>query len=195
MLDLLEGVMDRAYGRKKTQVFQDLPSRVVEIGPGPGANLRYYRAGTHLIAVEPNRDMHLPLTRNAARYGIDVEILPVPGEDLDLDDNSVEAVVGTLVLCTVQEPVRVVEQIHRILSPGGRYIFLEHVASEPGSLLRRWQDLLQRPWHWLFEGCHLNRETPRVILESGFSRVDMDCFLLRPQIALIAPHIFGQAVK
>ncbi len=187
--------MDRVYGGRKRAIFGGLPERVVEVGPGPGANLRYYTPGTSVIAVEPNPRMHPALRANAARYGLELEIRGIGGERMDIASASVSAVVGTLVLCTVENPRRVVSEIYRILEPGGRYLFLEHVAAPPGSGLRRLQGVLQAPWEWLFEGCHLNRETHRVLGEAGFRRLEMDCFMLASGAMPFTPHIFGMAVK
>lgn len=195
LLDLLEGYMDRKYGPRKRSIFKNLPQQVVEIGPGPGANLRYYSPGTWLLAVEPNRMMHSRLRKNAKRYHINLEIKNTGGEQLDLPGSSFGAVVGTLVLCTVEDPQRVISEVHRILMPGGRFIFLEHVAAPQGSHLHALQNLLYRPWRAVFEGCHLNRNTPSLLWEGGFSEVDMDCFMLKPSFLPVTPHIFGQAVK
>lgn len=195
LLHRAEAFMHRAYGPRKRAVFRDLPSRVVEIGPGAGANLRYYRPGTRVTAVEPNPAMHAPLRAAAARRGVALEIRELRGEALDLPDESVEAVVGTLVLCSVSDPARVVAEIRRILTPGGRYIFLEHVAAPPLTTLGRWQRLLHGPWQWLFDGCHLHRDTHITLQRAGFAALDMDCFVLSLPGMPFTPHIFGLARK
>jgi SAM-dependent methyltransferase len=195
LLDLLESHMDRTYGPRKRSIFRNLPQQVVEIGPGPGANLRYYSPGTELLAVEPNPLMHSRLRKNAERYHIHLEIRAIGGEHLDLHGSSFPVVVGTLVLCTVEDPRRVISEVHRILTPGGRFIFLEHVAAPQGSHLHDLQNLLYRPWKAIFEGCRLNRNTPSLLRQAGFSQVDMDCFMLKPSFLPVTPHIFGQAVK
>jgi SAM-dependent methyltransferase len=187
--------MDRTYGKRKRALFRDLPRQVVEIGPGAGANLRYYAPGTRVIAIEPNPAMHRRLRKNAARHGVDLEIRGIRGEVLDLPDASCGAVVGTLVLCTVEDPRRVVSEVHRILKPGGRFVFVEHVAAPQGTRLRRVQDALHASWRRFFDGCHLNRSTHLVLKEAGFASIEMDCFLLKVPFVPVRPHIFGQAVK
>jgi SAM-dependent methyltransferase len=195
LLDRFAGVMDRNYGERKRSLFRALRGRVVEIGPGAGANLRYYRPGTVVIAVEPNPAMVGPLQKNAARYGISLEIRAGRGERIDLDADSVDAVVATLVLCSVDDPQGVVAEVFRILRPGGCFVFLEHVSAPANSRLRLLQDLIHKPWHWLFQGCHINRDTHSVLLRAGFSSVQMDCFhLTRPWVPF-TPHIYGSAVK
>jgi len=193
LLHRAEDLMHRVYGPRKRAIFRRLPLRVVEIGPGAGANLRYYRPGTRVIAVEPNPAMHAPLRAAALRRGLALEIRTLRGEALDLPDGSAEAVVGTLVLCSVDDPARVVAEIRRILAPGGRYVFLEHVAAPSRSPLHRWQRLLQRPWQWLFDGCRLHRDTHRTLQQAGFASLEMDCFVLTAPLAPFAPHIFGLA--
>ena len=195
LLQGMDGAMDRIYGARKRTIYGQLPETVVEIGPGAGANLRYYAPGTRVIAIEPNRAVHPRLRAMARRRGIVLDIRAIGGEQADLPDGSAVAVVGTLVLCTVADPRRVVAQIHRMLAPGGRYIFLEHVAALQGSSLRGFQENLFKAWRWCFDGCHLNRETQRVILSAGFARVDMDCFVMQSRWLPFAPHIFGVAEK
>jgi len=195
LLERGEAYMHRKYGPRKKAIFSRLPTSVVEIGSGPGANLRYYPPGMRLTAIEPNAAMHAPLRANAARRGIDLTIRGVKGESLDLASESVEAVVGTLVLCSVDSPRQVVAEILRILKPGGRFLFLEHVAALNGTPLNRFQAWLAKPWCWAFDGCHLNRDTHLVLGQAGFSTVDMDCFMLASPAVMIMPHIFGVAVK
>ncbi len=194
LLDRADAAMHRIYGARKRVVYRTLPTRLVEIGPGAGANLRYYSRNTRLIAVEPNPAMHPLLRHKAARHSIRLAIHAQGAERIDLPDDSVDAVVGTLVLCSVRDPRAVVGETLRILRPRGRYIFLEHVAALPGSPMRGLQEFLLRPWRWLFEGCHLNRESHAVIAGAGFRQVEMDCFV-QSRLLPFAPHIFGVAVK
>lgn len=186
--------MDRVYGSRKRKLFTALPAEVVEIGAGAGANMRYYGAGTRVVAIEPNPRMHPYLLRRARRHGMDLDIRGIHGEAIDLPDASAAVVVATLVLCSVADPERVIAEIQRILKPGGKFIFLEHVAAQPDSLLGRWQQWLHRPWHYLSEGCHLHRPSHLLVAEAGFRQVEMDCFMLGPALPF-RPHIFGTAIR
>lgn len=195
LLHAVDRVMDRIYGSRKRGIYGELPGSVVEIGPGAGANFRYYAPGTTVIAIEPNPAMHPYLHAKARRRHLDLRVKTIKGESIDLPDQSMSAVVGTLVLCTVDAPQQVVSEIQRILKPGGRYIFLEHVAATPGTRLRGVQEYLLRAWQRLFDGCHLNRETQQVILAAGFTKVDIDCFVMQTRWLPFSPHIFGVAYK
>ena len=192
---MADGLMDRIYGNRKRRIYATLPDVVVEIGAGAGANFRYYPKGTKVIAIEPNPSLHPLLRRRAGQHGIELEIKNSKGEAIDLPDNSVSAVVGTLVLCTVAHPSRVISEIRRILKPEGRYFFVEHIAALPGTPHRKLQERLARVWRWLFEGCCLNRNTHQTINQAGFSAVNMDCFELKTRWVPIRPHIFGNAVN
>ena len=159
--------------RLKRRVYQDLPETIVEIGPGVGANFRFYRLGTHVIAFEPNREMHPALTENAARHGLHLEIRTELAEDTGLPNDSVDVVVSNLVLCTVTDPEAAVAEIHRILRPGGQLLIVEHVRGR-GPVLRGLQRLVHRPWQWLFEGCDLSRDTASLIRGAGFGSVQIE---------------------
>ncbi|MGA7877295.1 MAG: class I SAM-dependent methyltransferase [Desulfoferrobacter sp.] len=194
-LNLVEKYMDNVYGPRKRSIFANLSEKMVEIGPGAGANFRYFCPGTSVVAIEPNSEMHPYLKARAERFGLDLDIRGIRGEEMDLGTSSVGSVVGTLVLCSVDNPSRVVSEVHRILMPGGRYIFLEHVAAPEGSKMRSLQNFIHRPWRWLFEGCNLNRNTHTILAEAGFTKLEMDCFTLKSPLIPVTPHIFGMAVK
>lgn len=187
-------VMDRylhfKLGPSKRALFSDLPDHVVELGPGTGANLRYLRRGTRLTAIEPNPHMHASLRRNAARVGVELDLRACPAERLDLPDASADAVIATLVLCTVGDPAAALAEVRRVLRPGGRFICLEHVQAARGSSLHALQHAIRRPWKWAFEGCDLCRDTAGLLRDAGFRQVavrslhsDTVFVPIRPQIA------------
>jgi ubiquinone/menaquinone biosynthesis C-methylase UbiE len=172
--DTFDGVIDRRLGLVKAELFADLPSTVVEIGAGTGANLRYFRAGTTVIAVEPSAAMHVPLEQRAEQHGIELRIEQSSAERLPFADASVDAVVSTLVLCSVGDSHRAVAEIHRVLRPGGRFLFLEHVIAPRRGVLRSCQRLSRRPWSKVFDGCDTCRDTEATIRSLPWSRVDIE---------------------
>jgi SAM-dependent methyltransferase len=183
------------FGARKRALFADLPSSIVEIGPGTGANLRYYRPGTRLVAVEPNPYMHGPLRAEARRRGIEVELRAEGADRIGLPDASADAVVSTLVLCTVPDPAAAIREIGRILRPGGRLIFVEHVRADDHSGYAVVQRTLARPWRWLFEGCDVGRDTESLLRAGGFAEVTVDRYRLRSVFLPINPQIAGTARK
>ena len=174
-----------------------LSGAVLEIGPGTGANFKYLPAGIQWIGIEPNPFLHEQLRERAAERGIEAELHVARAERLDLPGESIDAAVSTLVLCSVDDPPRVIGEIHRVLRPGGRFVFLEHVAARPGTWLRRWQRAVKPVWRFAGDGCRTDRETRAEIEAAAFRAVEIDEFRVPwpPVPAWVSPHIAGVAVK
>jgi ubiquinone/menaquinone biosynthesis C-methylase UbiE len=92
-----------------------------------------------------------------------VQVVNAEAEELPFDAARFDTVVCTMVLCSVPEPRRAVEELKRVLEPGGRLLFIEHVRDRDGTRRSHWQDRVERPWGLLLGGCHPNRETGRLI--------------------------------
>mgnify|MGYP000288898870 CR=1 FL=1 len=180
--------------RRRSIVSQAMGS-TLEIGAGTGLNFDYYPADLDgLVLTEPEPNMADRLRKRVASSGRDVEIVRAPGELLPFDDGSFDTVVGTLVLCTVEDPAASIAEIHRVLKPGGNYMLIEHVRSE-SERLARWQDRMNKPWGVLADGCNCNRNTASLIEAGGFdiSAVEDDRWRMVPP--LVKPLIYGRAVK
>lgn len=167
----------------KDRAFADLSGpTIVEIGPGVGANLQHLPDGATVVAVEPNVHMHPLLRRRAASRGLDLQLHPVGAESIPMPDGSADEVVCTLVLCTVPDPEAVLAEVHRVLRPGGRFRFVEHIVAPEGTVRRAVQRRLHRPWSWAFEGCQLDRDTPAMLQSAGFADVDYTIGSLRRSV-------------
>ncbi len=191
----LDSYMHWKCGARKRRLFAELPRVVVELGSGAGANFRYLAPGSKLIAIEPNPHMHPYLARNAQRRQIDLEIRGLAGEGLDLPDHSVDAILCSLVLCTVHDPARVLSEVLRVLRPGGRFLCIEHVAAPSSSFIGWLQRLVFRPWRWFFEGCHTHRDTERALRSAGFASVEVETFDLPSMFLPVRPQIAAMCVK
>jgi SAM-dependent methyltransferase len=189
-----DGYINRLVRDRKRKVFAGLPQQVVEIGPGTGANLRYLAPGSRLVAIEPNPFMHRGLQSRAARRGIEIEIRSVTGGAINLDDQSADAVISSLLLCAVADPEQVVSEIRRILRPGGLYAFVEHVVAPEGTYLRRVQRSVRRPWAWVFEGCSCERDLADIITAAGFASIEVDRYCLRSPFVPANSQIAGRAI-
>jgi SAM-dependent methyltransferase len=190
---LAGGMFDQLLRRRKRRVYADLPDTVVELGSGVGANLRYLDAGSRLIAVEPNPAMHRRLRRAAARRGVTLDLRALSAERTDLPDASAEVVLSSLVLCSVADPAQVLAEVRRMLQPGGRFVFVEHVAAPAGTPLRRLQRLVRRPWAWCFEGCSCERDLASLVRAAGFDDVDLESYRLRSPFLPFNTQIAGVA--
>jgi SAM-dependent methyltransferase len=191
--DSMDWYQHRRLGARKRALFSDLPPLVVELGAGGGASMRYLTPGTRLVAIEPNPHARDALRRKAERYGIDLEIRGQRAEATGLATASVDAVICTLVLCTVEDQAAALAEVHRILRPGGRFVFIEHVASDPGPL-RALQRLLRRPWRYVFDGCCLDRDTAAAISAAGFTDVQIEHGRFGGVFVPVWPQISGVAV-
>jgi ubiquinone/menaquinone biosynthesis C-methylase UbiE len=143
--------------------------RVLEIGFGTGLNLPYYDANKvqRVIGIDPAEEM-LDLARprlNALRFP--VELLPAMAEDIPLPDDSVDTVLVTFSLCTIPGTAQALQEMRRVLKPGGRLLFLEHGLA-PDEGVAKWQGRINPLWRRLVGGCNLNRNTPQMLKSAGF---------------------------
>ena len=188
-----DGAQRRLYGDRKARLFQGLGGTVVEIGAGSGLNAAHLPAGTRWVAVEPNVHFHPHIRRAAARHGLEAEVVAGTAEALPLADGTADAVVSTLVLCSVARPAAALAEARRVLRPGGRLVVIEHVAAPEGTVLRRLQRALRRPWGWVADGCRPDRDTATALRAAGFASVELETF--RAPLGLASPHIMGVAVR
>jgi ubiquinone/menaquinone biosynthesis C-methylase UbiE len=176
----------------KRSLFGDLQGTVLEIGPGTGANFAYLPKDIHWIGVEPNPFMHPYLRKMALQQGFQsIELHSGRAEQLPLEEAIVEVVISSHVLCSVQTLGQVLEEVQRVLKPGGSFIFVEHVAAECCTWTRRVQDGVAPLWQVLFDHCHPNRETWRGLEAAGFAHLNYQHFQV--DLPLVGPHIAGVA--
>ncbi len=167
--------------------------RVLEIGAGTGANLAFYGDGVEsLTVVEPEAPMARRLERKAQELGRPIELVAAPAEELPFADDSFDVVVSTLVLCTVDDQATVLAELRRVLKPGGRLLFIEHVRAEDAGLARR-QDRLNRLNRVVAHGCNCNRTTVDAIREAGFAIGDLQHDRLQKVPAFVSPLVVGTA--
>jgi ubiquinone/menaquinone biosynthesis C-methylase UbiE len=188
------GKYEQFVAHEKEHVFSDVAGTVVEIGPGTGANLRYLRPErVRWIGVDPNPFMEKYLRKEAARFGMPIEFHLATAEHLPLPDASADVAISTLALCSTASQEQVLKEVLRVLKPGGRLLFIEHVAAAPGTRLRTLQDWLTPFWKRLGDGCHPNRETWVAIEHAGFARVNYR--RMTAPTFLVSPQIVGEAIK
>jgi ubiquinone/menaquinone biosynthesis C-methylase UbiE len=135
----------RGVGELRDEVLRSAEGTVVEIGAGTGLNFAHYPQGVNVVATEPDPHMMKRATPAAESAPIPVEVRRAPGDALPFEDDSVDTVVGTFVLCTVRDQSAVLAESRRILKPGGRYLFVEHVRADDPKLARR-QDRIEGLW-------------------------------------------------
>jgi ubiquinone/menaquinone biosynthesis C-methylase UbiE len=187
------GHYDAFVEDRKKRLFGNLEGTLVEIGAGTGPNLRHLPPELTVVAVEPNPFMHRHFLRAAQSGDRPVDLIHGRAEALPFRDESVDAVLSTLVLCSVGETGKALEEVLRILRPGGKFLFVEHVAAPAGSWLRRVQALIRPAWRAVGDGCEPDRATEDDLLRAGFQEVRVERFTV--PLPIVSPHIAGVAVK
>ncbi|RRJ83647.1 class I SAM-dependent methyltransferase [Aestuariirhabdus litorea] len=176
----------------------DCRGRVLEIGAGTGASLEFYPPHLdELLVCEPDPGMRALLTQRVdnATLPFTASVADFAGERLEVGDESMDAVVSSLVLCSVQHQRGTLHEIYRVLKPGGQLFFLEHVAAEAGSSRHRWQRWIEPVWKRLAGNCHLTRCTEQAMIEAGFEIAQVERQSLRKVPAVVRPSIRGVARK
>jgi phosphatidylethanolamine/phosphatidyl-N-methylethanolamine N-methyltransferase len=170
--DLFMWPLERAlFARLRQRAFCDLrpsafPRLVLEVGVGTGANLPFYPAGSRVVAVDASAEMLAVARRRWTRAVVQLSQTDV--HRLTFPDATFDGIVGSFLLCNVADPPAVLQEVRRVLRPGGRLLLLEHVrGAHPW--VARLTDLLDLPWHAWSRSCHLNRETEATVASAGFT--------------------------
>jgi ubiquinone/menaquinone biosynthesis C-methylase UbiE len=191
--DPLSARTEEKFGAElKRKLLADARGRVLEIGVGTGLSFSHYPQVDELVGVDPSEPMLKRARRRAAELGREVTLIEAPAEALPFEDDSFDTVVSLAVLCTVGDPSHVLHEIRRVLRPGGRFVFLEHVRSSDPKLAQ-WQDRLERPWGWIAGGCHPNRRTLEAIEGAGLEVVELESDDLPDIPRLVRPNVMGVA--
>jgi ubiquinone/menaquinone biosynthesis C-methylase UbiE len=177
---------------RRAEFLAEARGRCLEIGAGTGLNLDRWPRVEELVLSEPDPYMVAQLRRKVSQAGRGTEVVEAPAERLPFPDASFDTVALTYVLCTVPEPAAALREIDRVLKPGGRLLFLEHVrAPDPG--LARWQDRLHGAWYLFGNGCHCNRDTLAEIEASPLEVERYERDEMPGAVPLVRPMLSGSA--
>ncbi len=168
------------FTERRRQLVPAASGRVLEVGAGSGLNFPFYDPARveSLVALEPEPGMQPMARRAAASLAFPVELVGLRGEEIPLDDHSVDTVLITYTLCTIPDVETALRQMHRVLRPGGQLLFCEH-GRAPDAAVRRWQDRFTPAWKKFVGGCHLNRDIPALIERGGFRTGRLESAYLR----------------
>ncbi|XP_062853102.1 thiol S-methyltransferase TMT1A-like [Trichomycterus rosablanca] len=190
---------------KKRELFRSLtqfspehgPLRLLEVGCGSGANFENYPPGCRIICTDPNPhfQQYLQKSMQTSDHLVYDSFVVASGEDLSsVGENSVDVVVCTLVLCSVSNTAKVLQEVKRVLRPGGAFFFLEHVVADSSSWTYFFQHVLQPFWYYFGDGCEVTRATWKHLEDAGFSELQLS-HIQTPLFFILRPHIMGYAVK
>ena len=172
LIDL--GMRNKEARRYRERVIPMAMGEVLEVGIGSGLNLPFYGDGVrHLFALEPSPELRKMANRRTKGSRFTVEFLDRTAEEIPLERGSVETVVTTWTLCTIPDAIRALEEMKRVLKPGGVLLFVEHgLSPEPG--VQAWQHRLNPLWNRIGGGCNLNRKIDELIVRSGFRLAELE---------------------
>ena len=214
----LKATEENGLGAMRADLLAAARGRGIEIGAGTGVNLDLYGDGVEdLTLVEPDPHMGAQLRKRLAERseaasgtheGVSIDpadalaaptkpipahLVAAPAEALPFPDDTFDTAVATLVLCTIPDPVAAIAELARVLKPGGRLLFIEHVrADDPGRA--RWQDRLEKPWRFMADGCYCNRDTEANLRDSTFEVETVEHGKMPKAMPIVRPLIRGTAI-
>ena len=180
--------------RQREKVVPLAEGTVLEIGIGTGLNLRYYDPGRvdRVIGLDPSEASWAIARKNNPELPFDLDFVGLPGEEIPLDENSVDTVLVTYALCTIPDPVTALKGMRRVLKADGKLVFCEHgEAPDPG--VRKWQDRINPLWSRLAGGCNLNRPIPALVKSGGFSMDSLETMYLPSTPKFAGYNFWGTA--
>jgi ubiquinone/menaquinone biosynthesis C-methylase UbiE len=193
--DRLSRLMEREVGQHRRELLAGLSGRVVEIGAGNGMNFQHYPSTVEeVVALEPEAYLRTKAEQAARDAPVQVSVRDGVADPLPLQDDSFDAAIASLVLCTVPDPDTALAELRRVLKPGGELRFLEHVRSDRPRKARI-QERLDRSgiWPLVGGGCHCARGTVAAIEAGGFHIEQVQSLDFGPSWIVTNPHMLGIA--
>ncbi len=181
----------------RQELLGGLTGYILEIGAGTGANLGYYTSAVErLVLTEPDAGMRTQIAIKLPRCAAgSVEVVNAGAESLPADDGSLDAVVTTLVMCSVNDQRRVVTELHRVLRPGGVVALIEHVAADDRPDRLWWQERIEPLWKRTMGNCHLTRRPHELLTEAGFDVSGLTRQSMRKAMPIVRPTMRGLVLK
>jgi len=169
--------------------------RVLEIGIGSGLNLQFYDSSNvdHIWGLDPSALMRKMAAKRALNLQFEVDFISLSGNEIPLEENSVDTVLVTYTMCTIPDLVQALSEMRRVLKPGGELIFCEHGLA-PDADIRRWQKQLNPIWKRIGGGCNLNRPIPNLIEQGGFKINNLETMYI-PGWRPASYNYWGSAVQ
>lgn len=196
---LLPHVINCACGskpilRQRQKIVPQARGRVLEIGMGSGLNIPYYNPDKvdMVWGLEPSDAMREKARDRVAAAPFPIEWLGLPGEEIPLEDQSVDTILLTFTLCTIPDWRTALKQMRRVLKPDGQLLFCEH-GEAPDAAVLKWQNRLNGPWQRIAGGCNLNRPIPRMLTEAGFEIEQMESMYLPSTPKFAGFNYWGRA--
>jgi ubiquinone/menaquinone biosynthesis C-methylase UbiE len=192
----LSGSAEEEVGPLRQELLSGLAGRVIEVGAGNGHNFVHYPSSvTHVLAVEPEPYLRQRAIEKAKEAAVAIEVVDGVAENLPADSASCDAGIASLVLCSVGQQSTALQELHRVIRPGGELRFLEHVVANSRGMARAQRIADHTFWPLVGGGCHAARDTGAAIEAAGFEIEHSRRFPFRTSVVevLVTPHILGAA--
>ncbi len=195
LYDPLNSIGERTWmGRAREQLVGPATGQILEIGAGTGANLSHYEQAERVVLTEPDVEMRERLRSKLGQASVPVEVSPDSADHLDFPDASFDVVVSTLVLCTVPDPAATVAEARRVLRPGGKLLFIEHVRGDDSRRLKV-KRFVEPLWSWVALGCRITQDTVGLLEQAGFA-VDVTEVMEPSKVPpVVKPFLMGVATR
>ncbi|MDH3616222.1 MAG: methyltransferase domain-containing protein [Gammaproteobacteria bacterium] len=183
----------RPTRKQREKIVPRASGDVLEIGFGSGLNLPFYDRDKvrHIWGLEPSEGMRRLCRGSISKSELDVELIDLPGEEIPLDDDSVDTVLVTYTLCTIPEVAVALQGMRRVLKPRGRVLFCEH-GKAPDPNVQKWQERLNPAWKKISGGCSMRRDIPAILQEAGF-HIEEDNRMYIPGLRALSYNYWGAA--
>ena len=172
------------YQRKKVVPYAE--GVVLEVGIGSGLNIPFYDKSkiSKIWGLDPSEELSAMAKRVAEENSIDINFISGGAEEISLPDNFFDTALVTYTMCTIPEVIRANIEIKRVLKETGKLIFCEHGVA-PDENIAKWQSRIDPIWGKFAGGCHLNRDIPSILEDSGFKIIELDQMYLpnTPKVA------------
>ncbi len=180
------------YQRKK--IIPNAKGKVLEIGIGPGSNLKHYDNSkvTSILGIDPSKELNKIAKNRADKYNLNIEFLIESASNLSVDNNSIDTVVSTYALCSIPEPEKTLQEIKRVLKNDGIFIFSEHGLS-PDKSVSFVQNTTDSFYPKIAGGCHTNRNIEKLIFDNGFEFIELDNIYLPGTQKFLGYNYWGKA--
>lgn len=184
----------KPIARQREKLVPRASGIVLEIGIGSGMNLPYYDPSRvqKVIGLDPAEKSWELARERAAHLDFELEFIGLPGEEIPLEDDSVDTVLVTYALCTIPDAAAALRGMARVLRPGGSLLFCEH-GKAPDAGVSKWQDRINPFWKPIFGGCNLNRDIPQLLDRGGFDVVSMEQMYLPGTPKFAGFNVWGDA--
>jgi len=179
--------------KQRQKIVPRAEGEVLEIGFGSGLNVPFYDAGkvSRIWALEPSAGMRAKAAPMVESTALEIEFIDLPGEEIPLEDNSVDTVLVTYSLCTIADTDAALDGMRRVLRPNGRLLYCEHGLA-PDDKVVRWQNRLNSPWKKIAGGCNMNRDIPILLARGGFN-IETDERMYIPGLQVLSYNYWGSA--